>query len=220
MLPLEIMLPIDFTAVLCWAQHHCTVLHLVGVLHWCCPILWGTTSSSPPQCPQCCTHVQYCTILIIIIIIPILWGMLHWGWGEHAAWYRRYSGWVNDEEVVIGQVVESLALFFDFWIFVSLKCPFGPPKSKFAKIAIFRKFSEIFANFGQFSPFLAIFDHLGLPPEHSGPKNENFWFRCEKIVILGAGPAGPGALRAPGASPSSHPFKFENKLRTFHPQDF
>ena len=83
-------------------------------------------------------------------------------------------GGTQGEEVVIGQVVESLALFFDFWIFVSLKCPFGPPKSKFAKIAIFRKFSEIFANFGQFSPFLAIFDHLGMPPEHSGPKNENF----------------------------------------------
>ena len=108
-------------------------------------------------------------------------------------------GGTQGEEVVIGQVVESLALFFDFWIFVSLKCPFGPPKSKFAKIANFRKFSEIFANFGQFSPFLVIWVCL---LSILGRKMKIFDFVVKKLsfwvrALRARGPSGPPGPSGP-----------------------
>ena len=197
MLPLEIMLPIDFTAVLCWAQHHCTVLHLVGVLHWCCPILWGTTSSSPPQCPQCCTHVQYCTILIIIIIIPILWGMLHWGWGEHAAWYRRYSGW-GGSNWAGGR---KPGAFFWFLDFCQSQVPIWATKIKICKNC---NFSEIFGNFRKFWPIFAIFGHFW----PFGSASWAFWPEKWKFLILlwkncyfGCGPCGPGGPPGPLGPP-------------------
>ena len=79
------------------------------------------------------------------------------------------------------------------------------------------------------------FDFFGLKGWVASPKIENFeiWgflvnsprsghqkIEIFNFLVLGAALSGPGALRAPGASFTSHPFKFENKLRTFHPQDF
>ena len=58
MLPLEIMLPIDFTAVLCWASPASIIIII-----------------SPTVCYHSTAHCT--TISMIIIIIPILWGMLH-----------------------------------------------------------------------------------------------------------------------------------------------
>ena len=190
MLPLEIMLPIDFTAVLCWAQHHCTVLHLVGVAPYCgaphhhlphsVALMYSTapywsSSSSSPYCGACCTEGEV--------------NMLHG------------IGGTQGEEVVIGQVVESLALFFWFLDFCQSQVPIWATKIKICKNC---NFSEIFGNFRKFWPIFAIFGHFW----PFGSASWAFWPEKWKFLILlwkncyfGCGPCGPGGPPGPLGPP-------------------
>ena len=213
MLPLEIMLPIDFTAVLCWAQHHCTVLHLVGVLHWCCPILWGTTSSSPPQC---CTHVQYSsTPYWSSSSSPYCGAKEDWGQKKTEGEVNMLHCWSIFSCCMVSEVLRvskwwggsnwaggrKPGAFFWFLDFCQSQVPIWATKIKICKNC---KFSEIFGNFRKFWPIFAIFGHFW----PFGSASWAFWPEKWKFLILlwkncyfGCGPCGPGGPPGPLGPP-------------------
>ena len=78
-------------------------------------------------------------------------------------------GGTQGEEVVIGQVVESLPLFLIFGFLSVSSAHLGHQNQNLQIFGNLQIFLLIFAIFSQ---FFAIFVHLGLPPEHSGQKNE------------------------------------------------
>ena len=109
-------------------------------------------------------------------------------------------------EVVIGQVVENngqevegLPLFLIFGFLSVSSAHLGHQNQNLQKLQIFRKISQIFANFGQFSPFLVIWVCLlsilarKMKIFDFVVKKLSFWVRA----LRARGPSGPSGPSGP-----------------------